>query len=180
MRLWIPAPDSEALDVITLKQKQASHPILCNLVLDEMSIKKQVERTGTKFTGYVIDLDTDIESDTLPQAQKVLVLILMLVTINLFWTISVGYFLINGVSCINGITLGLISDFYHCGHSLTYLTRFFANYFLYINNISLFIGCLITFLNKTAKKLFLLEYYDIKYGVTTYIQVEAWEITHIG
>lgn len=56
--------------------------------MDEMSIRKQVEWTGTKFTGYV-DIGTTIDSDSLSEAREALVF--MLVAINALWKIPVGY-----------------------------------------------------------------------------------------
>ena len=50
--------------------------IVCNLVIDEMSIRKQVEWTGKKMTGYV-DVGTKLDSDTLPEAKEVLVFMLV-------------------------------------------------------------------------------------------------------
>ena len=90
-----PGFSQEALNALILKQKSAPRPILCNLVMDEMSIRKQVEWTGSKFTGYV-DLGTKIDSDSLPEAREALVF--MLVSMNSSWKIPVGYFLIDGLS----------------------------------------------------------------------------------
>nr|CAH7726064.1 unnamed protein product [Callosobruchus chinensis] len=61
---------------LCLSQKKL---VYCNLVLDEMSIRRQVEWTGSKFSGY-IDIGSKIESDILPEAKEVLVF--MLVCIN--------------------------------------------------------------------------------------------------
>lgn len=98
---WYQSVDSspgftqEALNALILRQKSSPIPILCNLVMDEMSIRKQVEWTGSKFTGYV-DLGTRIDSDSLPEAREALVF--MLVSMNFSWKIPVGYFLIDGLS----------------------------------------------------------------------------------
>lgn len=90
-----PGFTQEALNALISRSKNSSSPILCNLVMDEMHIHKQIEWTGLKLTGYV-DLGTDIDSDSLPEAREVLVF--MLVGINSSWKIPVGYFLVNSLS----------------------------------------------------------------------------------
>lgn len=84
-----------ALKLRTEEAKAKEKQLVCNLVFDEVSIRKQVEWTGKKFTGY-IDIGTRIESDTLPAAKEALVF--MLVCLNESWKIPVGYFLIDGLS----------------------------------------------------------------------------------
>ncbi|XP_030762132.1 uncharacterized protein LOC115886942 [Sitophilus oryzae] len=90
-----PGFTQESLKALELKQKDCSKPLLCNLVMDEMSIRRQVEWTGQKFTGYV-DIGTNIDDDTLPEAREALVF--MLVCINGSWKVPVGYILIDGLS----------------------------------------------------------------------------------
>lgn len=85
----------EALAALTLRQRTSSHPIFCNLVMDEMSIRRQIEWTGTKFTGYV-DIGTNLDGDSLPEAREVLVF--MVVCLNGSWKVPVGYFLLDGLS----------------------------------------------------------------------------------
>lgn len=87
-----PGFTKEALTALKLKEADSSKPLLCNLVFDEMSIRKQVEWTGRKFAGYV-DIGSKIDSDTLPQAKQALVF--MLVCINGSWKLPVGYFLLD-------------------------------------------------------------------------------------
>lgn len=72
-----------------MKVAEANYTILCNLVLDEMAIRKQIEWTGKKFVGYV-DFGANVDSDSLPEAKEVLVF--MLVALNAQWKIPVGYF----------------------------------------------------------------------------------------
>lgn len=62
-----------------------------------MSIRKQIEWTGIKFTGYV-DIGSKIDSDVLPEAKEALVF--MLVCINSAWKIPVGYFFLDGLTGI--------------------------------------------------------------------------------
>lgn len=90
-----PGFTKEALTALSIKQKKVTYPLVCNLVMDEMSIRRQVEWTGTKFTGYV-DVGTNIEGDALPEAREVLVF--MLVCLNDSWKVPVGYFLLDGLS----------------------------------------------------------------------------------
>nr|CAH7716790.1 unnamed protein product [Callosobruchus chinensis] len=93
-----PGFTSEALNALKAKKSASEHEdILCNLVLDEMSIREQVEWTGTKFTGY-IDIGTKFDSDVLPHAKEVLVF--MLVCINGSWKLPVGYFFLDGLTGI--------------------------------------------------------------------------------
>lgn len=93
-----PGFTEEALIVLSKKQQQASlqgYQILCNLVLDEVSIRKQIEWTGKRFTGY-IDIGSHLDSDVLPEAREAIVF--LLVALNGHWKIPVGYFFIDGLS----------------------------------------------------------------------------------
>lgn len=90
-----PGFSNEALNAIKVKQNETPHPLLCNLVMDEMSIRRQIEWTGSKFTGYV-DVGTNLQGDVLPEAKEVLVF--MIVCLNGSWKVPVGYFLLDGLS----------------------------------------------------------------------------------
>lgn len=90
-----PGFTKEALVALTMKQKESSRVLLCNLVMDEMAIRRQVEWNGSKLTGLV-DIGTDMDDDTLPEAKEAL--IFMLVCINGAWKVPVGYFLLNGLT----------------------------------------------------------------------------------
>lgn len=90
-----PGFSNEALNAIKIKQNKMPYPLLCNLVMDEMCIRRQIEWTGKKFTGYV-DIGTNVEGDVLPEAKEVLVF--MLVCLNGSWKVPLGYFLLNGLS----------------------------------------------------------------------------------
>lgn len=87
-----------ALKIKVLAARSENKKILCNLVMDEMAIRRQVEWTGTKFTGLVGNQfsNTNIDSDELQEAKEVLVF--MLVAINAHWKIPVGYFLLYGLN----------------------------------------------------------------------------------
>ena len=65
-------------------------------MLDEMSIRKNVQYDGKKVRGYV-DLGTDVEvDDTLPEATEALVI--TAVSVNSNWKTSCGYFLVNSLT----------------------------------------------------------------------------------
>lgn len=69
--------------------------IICNLVMDEMAIRKNVEWTGKKFTGFV-DFGGDIQGDNQEEAKEALVF--LLVAINDFFKIPVAYFFISSLN----------------------------------------------------------------------------------
>ncbi|CAH1156107.1 unnamed protein product [Phaedon cochleariae] len=88
---------TEAMAALKLKVAEANsrgQKILCNLVFDEMAIRKRVEWDGEKFHGYV-DMGINFQSDNLEEAKEALVF--MLVALNSHWKIPVGYFLISGL-----------------------------------------------------------------------------------
>jgi len=86
-------------EAFTVLQHHVSHqspkPVICNLTLDEMAIRKQIEWDGKQFRGYV-DIGTGVQDDTLPPATEALVF--MVVALNANWKLPVGYFLLNGVN----------------------------------------------------------------------------------
>lgn len=93
-----PGFSTESLNTLQeMVRTQASKglPVLCNLVMDEMSIRKQIEWTGKVFTGHV-NFGINFDSDEVPAAREVLVF--MLVCLNASWKIPVGYFFLNGLS----------------------------------------------------------------------------------
>ncbi|GBM96048.1 hypothetical protein AVEN_111442-1 [Araneus ventricosus] len=76
---------------ITLKQKSteamsAGKKIICCLIVDEISIRKNIEWDGDKFSGYV-DLGTQLNNDCLPPVKQALTFML-----NANWKIPVAYF----------------------------------------------------------------------------------------
>lgn len=93
-----PGFTQESLLTLKLKCSEANEKnikLMCNLVMDEISIRKRIEWTGSKFTGYV-DIATGLDSDCLPEAKEALVF--MLVAVNAHWKIPIGYFLLDGLS----------------------------------------------------------------------------------
>lgn len=88
----------EAFDALKNKAQEADKKgkkILCNLVMDEMSIRKHVEWTGKKFTGFV-NFGCNSQTENQEEAREVLVF--LLVAINDHFKIPVAYFFINGLS----------------------------------------------------------------------------------
>lgn len=92
-----PGFTEEALNVLKIKAEEANlknYQIICNLVIDEMSIRKQVEFTGKKCTGYVTT-GANVEGD-ITEAKEAFVL--MLVCLNGEWKVPIGYFFTNGLN----------------------------------------------------------------------------------
>lgn len=69
--------------------------VLCALMIDEIAIKKHIEWDGEKMVGYV-DIGTDTVDGSVPIATEALVV--MVVCVNGSWKVSIGYFLINGMT----------------------------------------------------------------------------------
>jgi len=88
----------EAFITIKAKVLKSSQPILCNIVIDEMAIRKQISFLYGQFYGGV-NLGTGLEncdSDNIQEATNALVF--MAVGINGHWKVPVGYFLIHSFS----------------------------------------------------------------------------------
>ena len=111
--------DALAKQVEQAKDKQKQ--ILCNLTIDEMAIRKQVEWDGSKFRGYT-DIGTNVDDDTLPVASEALVF--MVVALDASWKMPVGYFLISGLSGVEKANLvrDCISKLHDVGVRVTSLT----------------------------------------------------------
>ena len=84
-----------ALKAKVLAAKRDGQKVVCALMLDEMSIRKHVQWDGKKYRGFV-DLGTDIDDDSLPEATEALVF--MAVSVNSNWKVPCGYFLVNGLT----------------------------------------------------------------------------------
>ena len=69
-------------------------PVLCALMMDEMSIRQHVEWDGSKFQGF-IDMGTELDDDQLPVAKEALTF--MAVALDGSFKLPVGYFLIAGL-----------------------------------------------------------------------------------
>ena len=90
-----PGYTKESLNALKLvaQNNRTDHPILCSLLMDEMSIRQHIEFTGNETLGYV-DLGSGISADV--KATEVLVF--MLVAINASWKIPVAYFCTDKIS----------------------------------------------------------------------------------
>ncbi|KAH6924936.1 hypothetical protein HPB50_026657 [Hyalomma asiaticum] len=69
--------------------------LLCTVVVDDMSIRKEISHDGRNVRGY-IDFGTAVEDDSLPAARNVLVFIV--VSLKLDWKAPCAYFFIDDLS----------------------------------------------------------------------------------
>lgn len=83
-----PGIKAEAVASVKRKIEGSNNPILFSLMLDEMSIKTQNEWDGKQHVGFV-NLEANIDDDSLPAATNALVF--LLVPINSNWKIPVAY-----------------------------------------------------------------------------------------
>ena len=94
-----PGFTKEALTALKAKvlagKRDGGQQVVCSLMLDEMSIRKHVQWDGKKYLGFV-DLGTNIDDDSLPEATEALVF--MAVSVNSNWKVPCGYFLVNGLT----------------------------------------------------------------------------------
>lgn len=82
----------------TIKQRAHENPVYCNLVVDEMYEKRLLEGdTQQKMYGH-IDLGTNstYDGDDIPLAKNALVF--LIVSMNGYWKLPIGYFLIDGLN----------------------------------------------------------------------------------
>lgn len=90
-----PGFTSEAFETLRKHIEKSNKPLICSLVIDEMSIRQQLEWDGKIFHGYVnfgVNLDDDLNELTREA------FFVMIVAINGTWKLPVGYFLANGLS----------------------------------------------------------------------------------
>ena len=85
----------KALRVKVAEGKANGKQVICALMMDEMAIRKKVEWSGQRYHGFV-DMGTDMDDDSLPEAKEALVF--LLVAVNSRWKIPVAYYLIAGLS----------------------------------------------------------------------------------
>jgi len=92
-----PGFTKESLDSITniVKKKQ---PVYCNLVIDEISIRKHIELDSQRnIYGFVnLGVANDMDGDEIQEAKNALVF--LAVGINGYWKLPIGYFLIDGLN----------------------------------------------------------------------------------
>ena len=72
-------------------KRDSGQQVVCSLMLDEMSIRKHVQWDGKKYLGFV-DLGTNVDDDSLPEATEALAF--MAVSVNSNWKVPRGYFLV--------------------------------------------------------------------------------------
>jgi len=88
-----PGFTNEVLHALKCKED----PIFCNLIIDEIGIREQIEYDGNRYYKYV-DLGVNNNTtnvDNPPPARNALVF--MLVALNSHWKVPLGYFLINSL-----------------------------------------------------------------------------------
>lgn len=91
-----PGFTKEAFQSITQRVRESVDPVICNIVIDEMSIRKQITFLNGKFYGGV-DLGTTQEQvNNVQEATNALVF--LAVCIDGHWKAPLGYFLINSFS----------------------------------------------------------------------------------
>lgn len=69
--------------------------IFCNLVMDEMKVKKHIDLCGDKEYGY-IDIGKGVDSESIPEAENAFVL--MAVCVNGDWKIPVSFYFVNALT----------------------------------------------------------------------------------
>lgn len=102
LRRWYTVVDgkpgftSEAFETIKLKATNKS--LFCNLVVDEMCVKRQIEIDPQQNIYGHINMGTGAiyDADDIPIAKNALVF--MLVGMNDYWKLPIGYFLIDGLT----------------------------------------------------------------------------------
>ena len=89
-------PAFDALKAHVEKRKSKNQHVLCDLMLDEMAIRKHVSWNGKSFLGYV-DLGCDINDDDSSSVAKN-ALVLMVVALNESRKLPCGYFLVDSLT----------------------------------------------------------------------------------
>lgn len=105
MRRWCcstnfqPGFSTEVLQHCKTIQRAQGEPILCSLMMDEMSIRQQVEYRNDRWYGFVHSNfdqsqdNVDIDYSNAPTASKALVF--LLVATDRKWKVPMGYFLLD-------------------------------------------------------------------------------------
>uniref|UniRef100_A0A2S2PS39 THAP domain-containing protein 9 n=1 Tax=Schizaphis graminum TaxID=13262 RepID=A0A2S2PS39_SCHGA len=91
-----PGFTKESFEAIANEAK--NRPIYCNLVIDEMCIRRYVEMDSQKkIYGYInMGAEYSYENDDIPLAKNALVF--LVVGINGYWKMPIAYFLIDGLN----------------------------------------------------------------------------------
>lgn len=91
-----PGFTKESFNTIAIKVK--SEPVYCNIVIDEMCVRRQVEMdTQNNIYGHInMGANETYDGDDIPLAKNALVF--LAVGINGYWKIPLGYFLIDSLT----------------------------------------------------------------------------------
>lgn len=89
-----PGFTEEAFSRLADKAKASAEPLLCGLVVDEMSIRQQKSWTGRKFEGLV-DMGIGYDDSDLKATQAY---VFVVVSLNQSWTLPVAYFFIHSLT----------------------------------------------------------------------------------
>lgn len=123
-----PGISKEVLTTVQALGRHKGKDIVCNLVIDEMSLKEHTNRKGEKRYGYV---DLGVKYDSAPEAEKGELadvdlekanhgLVFLLTALNDDWKVPVAHFLIRSLNAneranLIRITLSLMHDYnVHC------------------------------------------------------------------
>ncbi|KAF0765904.1 THAP-type domain-containing protein [Aphis craccivora] len=88
-----PGFTQESLDAIRVKALEG--PVYCNIVVDEMCVKKHIE-LDTCQNVYGLRMDYELDNDDIPQARNTLVF--LVVGLNGYWKLPILYFLIDSLN----------------------------------------------------------------------------------
>ena len=107
-----PGITQEAIMSVKRKIEESEFPLVFTLMLDEMSMKKQVEWDGKQYVGFV-NLGANLDDDNIPPATNALVF--LLVPLNNNWKVPVAYYLTDGLSgeVLTNITRNVLTHLYN-------------------------------------------------------------------
>lgn len=136
-----PGYTTEALQLLNIKCKEAAEKntkLICNLVMDEIFIKKHIEFSPAekRFYGYV-DIGNPFETENDDRFEAKEALTFLLNCVNGHWKLPVGYFFINRLSSTEKADI--------LKNMLTFLGKFFnvnyEHFFNFLWNFFSSIGC---------------------------------------
>lgn len=90
-----PGFTAQSFQFLKKEAEQSNFPVLVSLMLDEMSIRKEIRWNGKSFDGYV-EYGTSIETNTDNNDVATSALVFMVVAINKRWKLPIGYFFVHG------------------------------------------------------------------------------------
>lgn len=99
IRKWYSVIDGQPgitakLKVLEMKTKNSD--LVCGLIMDEMSKRSGVNFNGQRLQGYISYGHKINDSDAMTEATEALVF--LIVALNSYWKIPVGYFLTHGLT----------------------------------------------------------------------------------